>query len=197
MKADRYVRREQSFDEFLRENEKHFERMAAYILKRWKAPNDVSIADVAQELRIAAWIYARRYQPDRGKTPAQYVSWNAINKAKKYVHRQRHGRDDRGLGRFDLLSSVGDVTTLMVDEGAQPEVEFEIDRRERLRALVDRCASRAEAVCLIVLFEAESTEVAARSIVNSPELRRICQVETEKEAARMVRKTVKEHAWLG
>lgn len=194
MKAAKYVAREQSLSEFLQANEKSFERMAIYILGRWKAPNDVSVADVVQELRIAAWQYARKFDPKYGKTPEQYVAWNTINQAKKWVHRQRRGRDDWAPSRFDVLSPTGSMEG---DGGAQdaPQ-ETELQRREQLRLLLDKCTSASAAICLVVFFQAESAEGAARSIIESEKLRRLCKVRTVKDAARMVRKTVKEHACL-
>lgn len=194
MKATKYVRREQSFDEFLYANEKSFERMAIYILQRWKAPNDVSVADVVQELRIAAWRCAKRFDPARGKTAEQYVTWNTINEAKKWVHRQRRGRDDWAPSRFDVLTSTGNMGGESDDAPFQPEQELELARRERLRQLVDRCGSSAEAVCLMVFFQTESFQLAAHDIIASENLRRLCGVASLKDAARMVRKAVKEHA---
>ena len=193
MKATKYVRREQSFDEFLQQNEASFERMAVYILQRWKAPNDVSVADVVQELRIAAWRCAKRFDPKRGKTAEQYVAWNTINMAKKWVHRQRRGRDDWASSRFDLLTATGEMGGAG-DSPLQPEQELELARRERLRQLVDGCSTSAEAICLMVFFRTESAVAAAHDIIASENLRRLCGVESLKDATRMVRKTVKEHA---
>jgi DNA-directed RNA polymerase specialized sigma24 family protein len=192
MKAAKYVAREQSLTEFLQSNEKSFERMAIYILGRWKAPNDVSVADVVQELRIAAWQYAKKFDPKYGKTPEQYVVWNTINTAKKWVHRQRRGRDDWAPSRFDVLSPTGNNE----GEGGVIDApqETELHRREQLRLLLDRCTSASAAICLMVFFQAESAEGAARAIMQSDNLRRLCGVTTEKDAARMVRKTVKDQA---
>ena len=101
MKAQKLVNREQSIDEFFVENAKDFRRMALYILGRWKAPNDVSVEDVEQELRLAAWRAKRKYDPARGVTPERFITFQAIKKAKRWEHQQRRGRDDKSVGRFE------------------------------------------------------------------------------------------------
>lgn len=191
MKAQKLVNREQSLDEFFAENSKDFRRMAIYILSRWKAPNDVSIEDVEQELRIAAWRAKRKYDPARGVTPERYITFQAINKAKRWVHQQRRGRDDKSVGRFDLLTDDGQMVDRSSGEAAQ---ETDAIRRSELESAIDSCTSTREAICLAVFFREEDTRAAAKVIYENAELRRLCQVRSMLDAKRAVKRTVEEHA---
>lgn len=191
MKAQKLVNREQSIDEFFVENAKDFRRMALYILGRWKAPNDVSVEDVEQELRLAAWRAERKYDPARGVTPERFITFQAINKAKRWVHQQRRGRDDKSVGRFEQLTDDGAIVDWAHAAATQ---ETDALRQSELEAVVDRCTSTREAICLAVFFREEDTRAAAKVIYENAELRRLCQVGSMLDAKRAVKRTVEEHA---
>ena len=194
MKAERFVMRQQSLDEFFTENEKDFRRMAAYILGRWKAPNDVGVEDVMQELRIAIWRKARKYDPKRGKKPEQFLAFNAISLAKRQVHKQRRARGDKGIGHIELLTNNG----IVVDTSAvEPEQEFSLAQKQELALILDRCTSTREAICLAVFFKEKDAQAAARRIFEDDELRRLCRVSSMSAAKQAVRQTVEEHACRG
>lgn len=191
MKAQKLVNREQAIDEFFVENAKDFHRMALYILARWKAPNDVSAEDVEQELRLAAWRAKRKYDPSRGVTPERYITFQAINAAKRWVHRQRRARDDKALGRFELLTADGAPADFGAIDAVQ---EADAIRRSELEAVVENCESDREAICLAVFFREEDTKAAARVIYENADLRRRCRVGSIADANRAVKRTVEEHA---
>lgn len=192
MKAAAFVNRKQSVEEFLTMNEADVHRLAVYILKRWKAPNDVGVEDVKQELRIYLWHYRKKFNAERGSTPEQYLTFNAVSRAKRYVHQQRRARGDKGLGHFELLTSDG----VVVDTTAvEPDQEFSLVQRERLALMLDRCTSTREAICLAVFFKERDIRGAARRIYEDDELRRLCDVTTKEDASKAVKRTVEEHAW--
>lgn len=202
MKAKALVEKKMAIDEFAQLNRKDLERMAGYILKRWPAPNDYGVEDVVQDLLFECWRKKNKFDPTRGKTAEQYISFNAISYAKRQVHRARRARGDRGIGRFELLGT-GDDSRYESDEdshgyvGTACRVEFELERRDNLRDLIERCSSAREAICLLVFYEEEDTKAAGDRIYKDAQLRDICSVRCAEEAREAVKQVAKEHAWLG
>jgi DNA-directed RNA polymerase specialized sigma24 family protein len=196
VKAKEFVARRQTVGEFADLNRKDLDRLARHILKRWPAPNDVGPEDVTQELLLECWRLAssRKFDPTRGVTPERFLTYNAVSKAKRYVHRARRAKGDRDFGRFEVLTATGDVTSDISNIAATGEADAEFMRRERLRELLAKCQSVREAVCLMVFYEEESTTAAGDRIYRTAELRDLCRVRCAREARDAVKQTVEEHA---
>lgn len=190
MKAKEFVARRQTIGEFAQQNRKDLERIASYILKRWPAPNDMGVEDVVQELLLACWRDRLKFDPARGTSPEAFVSFNAISRAKREVHKARRARGDRGVGTFDLLTANGDLES----EHAADPGETDIDRRDRLIELLESCASSRQAICLFVFYEEEDTKAAGDRIYSDARLRQICHVGSAAAAREIVKQVVKEHA---
>jgi len=96
-----------SFAEFVRRTRSQWRSMAMGLMRRWKCPADVELEDVVQEMLLAVFAVLPDYDPTRGKTLKQYVQWNANNRAKKWMHRQRGAlrRDDRAKSRHPIAMS--------------------------------------------------------------------------------------------
>jgi len=77
-----------TFDGFARATRLEWFRLASYLLRRWQAPADVGLEDLVQEMLLEAWRISDRFDPRRGKTIQQYVTWNAVTRAKKWLHRR-------------------------------------------------------------------------------------------------------------
>lgn len=96
-----------SFDGFFIQTRHEWRRLAKYLLSRWPVPDGVELDDVMQELAVAAWQFVGKYDPERGTALQRYVVYNAVDKAKKWLHKQRdaYRRDDRSPGRFAVSES--------------------------------------------------------------------------------------------
>lgn len=101
------------FDEFARAARGDFERMAAYLARRWVPPSWCSREDLVQELMLGAWLHVWSfYDPDADRSLARFVVYNAISHAKRALHKARgallHGSADRARSCFERpLSSYG------------------------------------------------------------------------------------------
>lgn len=98
---NRVVSGEWSIDRFLRATASQWEALARYLHRRWSCPEGVTAEDVAQELRVAAWVAILRWDPTRGVTATKFVLWQASTAAKKWIHKQRAAlrRSDRSPSR--------------------------------------------------------------------------------------------------
>lgn len=85
------------FTTFARSTRDRWEKLADYLLGRWRAPRWYSREDVVQELLLGAWSRMWDFDPRRGVALARYVVWNAVDIAKKALHKVRgaYRRDDR------------------------------------------------------------------------------------------------------
>lgn len=92
------------FGKFERETRHIWVRLARGILGRWRAPTYVTEQDLVQEMLIAAYSFTNKWDPKHSVPVRRYVVWNAIDKARKWLHKQRRAGHDGGRGRsgFDL-----------------------------------------------------------------------------------------------
>ncbi len=196
MKAKEFVARRQTIGEFAEQNRKDLERIASYILKRWPAPNDMGVEDVVQELLLACWRDRLKFDPSRGKSAESFVSFNAISRAKRQVHKARRARGDRGIGTFEVLTQTGTVDQEMRqwNRHDSEETETAVERRDRLRELIERCNTTREAICLFVFYEEEDTKAAGQRIYSDASLRKLCGINSAAAAQQIVKQVAKEHA---
>lgn len=91
--ADQLRQGQISFDRFARMTADYWKAQAVKQLARWAHPTDVAPEDLVQVMLMEAWIRSTTFDPAKGGTaPAaygRYLVWNAIDKAKKYLHRVR------------------------------------------------------------------------------------------------------------
>lgn len=103
-----------SFEEFQSRTIDTWRRLAKYLLRRWPSPAGVDVDDLVQELLLAAWNFAPRFDAKRGSSLRSFIVFNACDKAKKWLHQQRNAyrRDDKSPGRYPACFS-----SLTNDEG--------------------------------------------------------------------------------
>jgi len=102
-----------TFDQFAASTHADWTRLAKYVLARWSVPSAVEVADVQQEMLLAAWRAVSDWDDTRGVSLHGHVLWNAVTSAKKWLHKQRnaHRRDDHAMSRHDIcIGSVGVAT---------------------------------------------------------------------------------------
>lgn len=103
-----------SFREYVSETNSYWRILANYIYRRWPAGCGISVDDVYQEVLIGLWIAYAKCEEGEGKASAsKYLYWNAGDKAKRFVHKQRgaiqHGKKDKNPSRLPVLfSQIGD-----------------------------------------------------------------------------------------
>ncbi len=162
-----------SFAEFERRTRPIWTNIAQHLLRRWRAPVSVSVDDVRQELIVHAWIFAGHWRKELNVTITRYVQFNAIDKAKKWLHQQRNAyrRDDRSPGRIERP-----VSSLNLSEYAEehlldalahePSQEESLATRQEVLALAKR-ASPEHRPALAALARTGDPELAARHLLES------------------------------
>jgi hypothetical protein len=114
-------------------------RLARNLLRRWRPPEWYGPEEVEQELMLAAHHFVWKYDPDaaKGRSIGSYVSWNAMDKAKKALHRARgaklSGDADKNPSRIEAPFSMFEVSPESgVGVATQPEQDVDVERREAI-----------------------------------------------------------------
>lgn len=139
-------------------------RLAGDLLNRWPAPGWVDKEDVVQELLIGAYEKIWEFQPDRGVKIGRYVVWNAVDKAKKKIHKWRgaklHGSSDRNRSRFEKTSRIRDNALERM-----PSTEECLEKRAiRGEAIARSLESRADRMVFRAMDEGRCFQSAARQV---------------------------------
>lgn len=189
-----------SFEAFAIATRSQWRRIAVRLMQRWKCPCDVEVDDVIQELLMGVFVVLPDYDETRGKSLAQYAVWNAINRAKKWMHRQRGAlrRDDRSKSRHPIAMST--IINRSVEDTSPPFEEWltidgdqEIDaEKARHIAMIDRIfagdARVRETVRIIVYVEGDLTAAATDILARRNELG--LRIASYSEAYALARKVV-------
>lgn len=182
--------------EFFRSTSPVWERIAKYLLRRWRAPSWVDVEEIVQELYIGAtqsvWQYSEHLA--RGTTLAQYVEWNAIDYAKKKLHAmrgaKRSGNADRNPSRFELPFSSFQTTDEwlegMLRTGDTPQMS-ECSIRE---AIEGSCTTERERCALESFLSCGDIVEGAAALFDDERMRRRCGIAYPREAGRLVAQTV-------
>lgn len=203
------------FAEFLAATSDHWDRLAKKVERFWELPSWLDAEDLRQEILIAVWTTVSRFDPSRGKSINEYVIFQAFDRAKKCAHKARLGkRVHRGEAsapsRFDLP-----FTRIAVDrhDGGEPDASGEpalawmgkvvVPRSEGEAADErfdrERAYARAMGVCGTVReilsvqamnLACGSIDGAALALYEDRDARRLCQLGSEEEARRVVRRAM-------
>lgn len=173
---ERYQRGEITFDTLAHRTQKTWVALATQLLSRWKCTAAVSIEDVQQQLLLAAWRCIPNFDPSRGKSLHQYVIYNAYDKAKKWVHKQRNAyrRDDKAPSRVPVpLSALGLEehaeerllsTIATVPDQEQEIIQRELEAERRLRLHQAIAFYKYDDLAFMHYQKAGSVEAAAENI---------------------------------
>ena len=199
---DRLQSGETNYATFIRETERDWTKLAAYIMRRWSTPQGVELGDVVQELHVAAFRMIPRFDPAKGSSLARYVVWNAVSAAKKWVHGQRgvsrHGNPDARPSWFpacesELSFALGDsddeskrVSSLMErGQAADAGQHALVESREMWRAITSQIVdSRMRAA--IDAVERHGAEGAADALYGDPAVRLRFRFGSKRDAGTMV-----------
>jgi DNA-directed RNA polymerase specialized sigma24 family protein len=95
------------FNAFARATRDDWRRFAFNFMQRWKAPPSVSENDLVQEMLLTCWARLDDWDATRGPTLRTFLTYHALDKARKFLHKARKAGHDGGHGRsrFELAFS--------------------------------------------------------------------------------------------
>jgi RNA polymerase sigma factor (sigma-70 family) len=191
-----------TFQKFCTETADDWRKLSRYMLRRWEAPDGVEEIDVQQEMLIAAWDFLKKWNPDRGPTLDAYVVWNACDKAKKWLHKQRASlrRDGDAPSRHPVSLARLGLEEWQEDRllSTPPDAELHAEQEAAERALLERVSLAMEqldakdryVVCAILQAGGDLTE-AAKDLWQDPQACRVFSIWSEAQARSTVRRAVK------
>lgn len=182
-----------------------WERLAAFIVRRWKLPPWVSSDDVRQDLLVEAWKRIANFDPARGIAPERYVEWNAITYAKKrghkargsYRHRGADGAPSRHELAFSGMAREGDedgaVEERFAERTSVEPVQHDLAvRRQIVQRMEAACESPRELVSVRALgLAGGDIEEAARLLYDDIDARYELRLGSEHRAEQMVASVVR------
>lgn len=180
-------------------------RMAASLLKRWRAPPNVALEDMAQEIRVGCIWAFKKYDPHRPGAAdiGDYIFWNSCDKAKKWLHKQRgvilHGNPDGRKSRYALLfvdiaerrsksaESPVEIENVVEALRDQPVQETALVRRETWKILVDNAPTVYLRWALLALEVARGErQAAAKALYSNVDVRLRLHLSSERDARKAV-----------
>lgn len=195
-----------SYADFERATAEVWRRFARYLCRRWKPPLGVNEVDVEQELKIAGWQAIERWDPSRGVRIDRFVRFQAIDKAKKWLHKQRdsYRRDGSAPSRAPTVfsaferadddpGSAQDKMAWVPPEDVEESIRLRDMRRELSQAfepLKNRLPFRERECLALVAASGGSVDAAADSIIADPALCLALRIGSGDEAVLVVRRTV-------
>ena len=205
----RALAKQVTLGEFFRANRSVFGELAVRLMSRWGAGSAVDVEDVMQELMIGSVWAFRRYDPTHPRAAAleQFVLYNACDKAKKWLHRQRgailHGNADANPSRYAVLFSdlikrrdgedAGQDVEWLSDELKQePDQDAEVERRERWRCVLRKTPSIRLRWGIMALESSRGDrEAAARRLYDNLDLRLRLRLNSERDARKIIWETLR------
>ena len=189
-----------------------YRAMAAYLLRRWTAPEWLTQEDVEQELYVSTWKHVWGYVGEdggfvdfdstRGVSLSRWVVFGAMVAAKRALHKARgvtiSGSPDRKPSQFETPASfLGDDGDSFLESilAEAPAAEREIGKvqetRKKATAALRACASTNERYAVLAIREAGSIDGASRVLFEDQEHRAALKLRTPNAAEKFVR----EHAY--
>ena len=191
------------FPEFAAGTRVVWSRFARYLMRRWRGPTGVSLEDLEQELLLAGWQAVGRWDPARQVPIDRFVTFNSIDKAKKWLHKQRSAkrRDDNAPSRHALtFTQLGCEEAEDADRFAwvPGDAEERLLESEHARVMGDRITlvtqmfTRQERVCVSVIAECGGDLDAAVAVIASdPDRRLALRLGSDAAVENVVRRTAR------
>lgn len=194
------------FDAFVRCTRPHWTRLSVHLRRQWDVPVWLAPEDIEQDMLFAAWSFLNRYDAKRGSTLCKFVVFNAVDKAKKTMHRARganqHRNTERNPSRYERTESSfiregEDEQSLSMETVAvaEPEQETLIERKEAAARAERACVTVPELLSVKALTKVGHSVTAAASLLYADRFaRRVCQLTSFEKAQEVVEQAVREVA---
>lgn len=204
--CSKLVRNKITFSAFVAATSQVWQNYAKSLLRRWVAPS-VDLQDVLQDLYLAAFQFAKTYDPSRGVEPWRYLTYNAADKAKKQLHKMRgahrgiNGNRDGSKARAAIPFSETTqqkeskiVATPSIWQKDQEENEVLAEKKIFIEGVISACTRQAERLTLQTFLDTGSAEETAVKLYANPDTRLECRFMSDTHAKKKVWATLKKIA---
>lgn len=163
-------------------------------LSRRDVPSWFDEEDVRQELLVAAWAAAGRWEEDKGAKPATWIAQSAIRAARKSVMRARGV--NRHTWRWDEPTRH-DVATEDLEAGVDAEQENALLGRGVLLAIAEEHGPIGAIVAQAIAAADGDVAIASLMLYEDAETRLLCRLGNRAQAEKIVRHWIKALARKG
>lgn len=129
-----------TWQDFVSRYRRQITGVARQIERRWRAPQAVEVADLEQEIMLAAWVAWQRWEPNRGGMSREaFALCSGRLDAQRWMHQQRNAprRSGKAAGRYPASASTfGDAG--LPDVAQLPGQEFAVLFSEAIREALAR-----------------------------------------------------------
>lgn len=166
--------------QYMRATRADYDRMAAYLARRWRPPAWFTTEDIVQELYASTWSSIWAFDAERASIE-RYVVYNTISGAKRRLHKARgaklSGTPDKNPSRIEIPASA------MLRQGADDETLEDIvsrfaacedtaesmtirieDMRERAAHIIAACKTPIEQKVIEALLETGDVDEAGEML---------------------------------
>lgn len=185
-----------SFDAFARATLREWERLASKLFRSYRLPSGVEQADIVQEMQLHAWQAVGEWDPTKGTTLTQFVTWTAYTRARRWVNVQRNAyrRSDHVPGRYPIshteLTGGDQEATIDSMLVCEPDADVCAAARRRFVEVAAELQDEGQRLALEAWAVAGSEEQAAQLL--EQDIRAVCALKlwTPGAAQRLVRQAV-------
>lgn len=182
-----HARGEMTFEEFERHTGKVWSWWAHRLARR-DVPSWFDEDDVRQELLVAAWAAADRWEEDKGAKPATWIAQSAIRAARKSVMRARGV--NRHTWRWDEPARH-DVATEDLEARVDAVQEEGLLAREVMQTVAAEHGPIAAIVAQALAQADGDAELAGELLYADPDVRLLCRLGNVAQGRRLARQ------WIG
>jgi DNA-directed RNA polymerase specialized sigma24 family protein len=182
-----HARGEIDFAEFAKHTGKLWSWWASRLSRR-DVPSWLDEEDVRQELLVAAWRAADRWEESKGAKPATWIAQSAIRAARKSVMRARGV--NRHTWRWDEPARH-DVAIEDLESSVDAEQENDLLGRGVLLSLAEEHGPIAALVARALAAADGDAEIAGLLLYEDSGVRLLCRFGNEAQAVKLVRQWIK------
>lgn len=184
-----------TFNDFISHTRDRWRRFALYLARKWRGPAWHSVEDIEQDLYLGVWSFLWRYDDFYAKkvTLERYVVFNALDFAKKNLHRARgaslSGSADRNPSHIEPPFASWDedgqahLESLLTSEATQFDTVVSLEAVARAKRA---CTSVRELHSVDALARTGDIGEAALRLYGDFDTRLACRFMSEAHAVRVV-----------
>ncbi len=192
------------FTDFASATKPDIAKLGAHLMRRWGNPTWFTLDDLMQEMMIGVWHYIHRWDSSRGVSISRYVTWNAMNRAKRALHKARGAMDlayadtepshmewsieDCAQGdNFEWQNTQDWVDKYLSEEASAESLLGEFQERTIFLApFFEACETKKERHAISAIRDAGTIDGAGNLLFDDYDRRLACRVGSERRARNFI-----------